>query len=76
MAEIVSSQRDFEGGVRVNSGIETIIILGFGKFFYRPWHCLYFLPLPQGQGELRGYAASASKSISEDEGIRNEKTVF
>ena len=42
---------------------ETAVIAGQASL---PWHCLYFLPLPQGQGSLRptrtpsGSASSSS----------------
>ena len=29
-------------------------------YFFRPQHCLYFLPLPQGQGSF-GYTLSAAR---------------
>ena len=63
------NRRAAHGHVRrgaMAASAETAVIAAIAGQASLPWHCLYFLPLPQGQGSLRptrtpsGSASSSS----------------
>ncbi len=43
---------------------DTTLLMGVQPATLRPWHILYFLPDPQGQGALRPVPANGSRRFS------------
>jgi hypothetical protein len=51
---ILNGQHHRKGVGLVNSDVNKVCIpASYGKPLQRPQHCLYFFPLPHGQGSLR-----------------------